>query len=133
MPLNLILDGRPVLVVGGGQVGRRKVMSLLDAGASVELVCPDAVDALAELASAGRLAWTRRAWRAGDAAGHLLVFACTDDKHVNRAILDDARAAHVLLRGPQLGGRRLHDAGDGAGGRPDGGGVHERAELCGGA
>ena len=95
MPLNLILDGRPVLVVGGGQVGRRKVMSLLDAGASVELVCPDAVDALAELAAAGRVTWTRRAWRAGDAAGHLLVFACTDDKHVNRAILDDARAAHV--------------------------------------
>ena len=52
MPLNLILDGRPVLVVGGGQVGHRKVMSLLDGGASVELVCPDAVDALAELAAA---------------------------------------------------------------------------------
>ena len=95
VPLNLILDGRPVLVVGGGQVGRRKVLSLLDAGASVELVCPDAVDALAELATAGRIVWTRRAWRAGDAAGHLLVFACTDDKHVNRAILDDARAVRV--------------------------------------
>ena len=95
VPLNLILDGRPVLVVGGGQVGRRKVLSLLDAGASVELVCPDAVDALAELATAGRIAWTRREWRAGDAAGHMLVFACTDDKHVNRAVLDDARAAHV--------------------------------------
>ena len=95
VPLNLILDGRPVLVVGGGQVGRRKVQSLLDAGASVELVCPDAVDALAALAAAGRIVWTCRAWRAGDAAGHLLGFACTDDKHVNRAILDDARAAHV--------------------------------------
>ncbi len=83
------------MVVGGGQVGRRKVLSLLDAGSPVELVCPDAVDALAELAAAGRIAWTRREWRAGDAAGHLLVFACTDDKHVNRAILDDARAAHV--------------------------------------
>ena len=53
VPINLILDGRPALVVGGGQVGRRKVMSLLDAGASVERVCPDAVDALAELAAAG--------------------------------------------------------------------------------
>ena len=95
VPLNLILDGRPVLVVGGGQVGRRKVLSLVDAGAAVELVCPDAVEELARLAEEGRIAWTRRAWREGDAAGHLLVFACTDDKHVNRAILDDARAAHV--------------------------------------
>lgn len=93
--LNLIVDGRPVLVVGGGQVGRRKTASLLESGAAVELVCPEAVPELAELAAAGRIAWTRREWRLGDAAGHLLVFACTDDKHVNRAILDDARAAGV--------------------------------------
>ncbi len=95
VPVNLILDGRPALVVGGGQVGRRKVRSLLDAGVPVEIVCPDAVDELAGLATEGRIVWSRREWRAGDATGHLLVFACTDDKHVNRAILDDARQAHV--------------------------------------
>ncbi len=95
IPLNLIVDERSVLVVGGGQVGRRKTRLLLDAGAAVELVCPEAVDELAELAREGRISWTKRDWRAGDAAGHLLVFACTDDKHVNRAVLDDARLAHV--------------------------------------
>ena len=96
IPLNLIVDGRTALVVGGGQVGLRKVRGLLDAGAAVELVCPEAVDELAERAKQeGGLVWTRRAYRTGDAAGHLLVFACTDDKHVNRAILDDARKAHV--------------------------------------
>ena len=42
-PVNLIVDGGVVLVVGGGQVGRRKVRQLLEAGAAVELVCPDAV------------------------------------------------------------------------------------------
>ena len=96
IPLNLIVDGRTVLVVGGGKVGMRKVRSMMDAGAKVELVCPDATEKLAELASAGdRLSWTKREYRQGDAAGHLLVFACTDDKHVNRAVLDDARKAHV--------------------------------------
>ena len=95
VPLNVILDGRPVLVVGGGQVGRRKTGTLLDAGAPVELVCPDAVPELVALAESGRIRWTRRNWRKGDAAGHLLVFACTDDKHVNRAILDDARSSCV--------------------------------------
>jgi len=95
IPVNLILDSRTVLVVGGGQVGLRKTRLLLDAGASVELVCPAAVEDLAALADDGRIAWTRREWQAGDAAGHILVFACTDDKHVNRAVLDDARLAHV--------------------------------------
>ena len=95
IPLNLIVDDRKVLVVGGGQVGRRKTQNLLEAGAAVELVCPDCVEALRGLAESGRIVWTRRAFRPGDVAGHLLVFACTDDKHVNRAILDEARAAHV--------------------------------------
>lgn len=94
-PINLIVDERKVLVVGGGQVGRRKVGLLLDAGAQVELVCPDAVEELDGLASAGRILWTRRAFRPGDVAGHLMVFACTDDKHLNRAILDEARLARV--------------------------------------
>ena len=91
----MILDGRPALVVGGGQVGRRKVKGLLDGGAQVELVCQDAVQELAALAAEGRISWKKREWRAGDASGHLLVFACTDDKHVNRAILQDARKAGV--------------------------------------
>ena len=95
IPLNLIVDDRKVLVVGGGQVGRRKTQNLLEAGAAVELVCPDCVEALRGLAESGRIVWTRRAFRPGDVAGRLLVFACTDDKHVNRAILDEARAAHV--------------------------------------
>jgi len=95
IPLNLIVDERTVLVVGGGRVGLRKTRLLLDAGARVELVCPVAVAELSDLAQAGAISWTRRAWQAGDAAGHLLVFACTDDKHVNRAVLDEARRAHV--------------------------------------
>jgi glutamyl-tRNA reductase len=95
IPINVILDERSALVVGGGQVGWRKTRLLLDAGAAVEIVCPDAVEELAALAREGRISWTRREWRPGDAASHLLVFACTDDKHVNRAVLDDARLAHV--------------------------------------
>ena len=94
-PINLIVDGGVALVVGGGQVGRRKVRQLLEAGAAVELVCPDAVAELSDLAGEGRIRWTRRPFRAGDVAGHLIAFACTDDKHLNRAILDEARAAHV--------------------------------------
>ncbi len=94
-PLNLIIDSRTVLVIGGGQVGRRKVRLLLNAGAKVELICPDAVDALIELAVSGEIVWTKRCFQEGDEVGRLLVFACTDDKHVNRAVLDASRRANV--------------------------------------
>ena len=95
IPMNLIVDARAVLVVGGGRVGLRKTHGLLEAGASVELICPEAVPALQALAESGEICWLRRPFTAGDVAGHLLVFACTDDKHVNRTILDEARLAHV--------------------------------------
>ena len=81
-PVNAIVDGGVVLVVGGGQVGRRKVRQLLESGAEVEIVCPDAVEEISSWAGEGRIRWTRRPFRAGDVAGHLLVFACTDDKHL---------------------------------------------------
>jgi glutamyl-tRNA reductase len=95
IPLNLIVDGRKTLVVGGGRVGLRKTRGLLEVGAEVELVCPDAVDELKALADEGRISWQRRVFAPSDVAGRLVVFACTDDKHVNRAILDEARLARV--------------------------------------
>ena len=95
-PINMIVDEGVALVVGGGQVGRRKVRQLLEAGAAVELVCPEAVAELSVLAGEGRIRWTRRPFRAGDVSGHLMVFACTDDKHLNRAILDEARGKKRL-------------------------------------
>ncbi len=94
-PLNALLEGRAVLVAGGGRVGQRKVELLLDSGAEVTLVCPQCVQELAELAGAGRIRHVARCFEASDVAGCSLVFACTDDKHVNRAILEAAQAARI--------------------------------------
>ena len=95
-PVNLIVDGKKVCVVGGGKVGARKTKLLLSAGCAVDLICPDAVAELAALAEEGAIDWIKREWQGRDAAGHCMVFACTDDKHVNRAVLDDSRNAGVL-------------------------------------
>lgn len=84
-----------MLVVGGGRVGQRKVELLLDAGACVHLVCPDCVAELDGLVRAGRIRHAARRFEDADVAGRSLVFACTDDKHVNRRILEVAHAARV--------------------------------------
>ena len=88
IPVNLICDGRPALVVGYGAVGRRKERFLLASGASVKVVAPD-IDA--GTAEDGSYVHVRRRFKAGDCKGAFVVFACTDDKHVNRAVLSDAR------------------------------------------
>ncbi len=96
LPVNLLIEGCPAAVIGGGRVGLRKVGQLLDAGAAVRLICPDCVPELEALAAEGRIEWAQRRFETTDPVGAAVVFACTDDKHVNRAILEASRAAGVL-------------------------------------
>ena len=92
IPVNLIADGRPALVVGYGKVGQRKERFLQACGVAVTVISPDAP---ARSGAQGGTAFVRRPFRPGDSRGALVVFACTDDKHVNRAVLEDARREGV--------------------------------------
>jgi uroporphyrin-III C-methyltransferase/precorrin-2 dehydrogenase/sirohydrochlorin ferrochelatase len=93
--LGLRLDGRRVLVVGGGRVAQRRVPALLAAGAEVVLVSPEATPALEDLAARGELTWERRPYRAGDCDGAWFVQACADDGKVNAAVAAEAEAHRV--------------------------------------
>lgn len=85
-PLFLLLRGRLVTVIGGGAVAERKVEALLEAGAAVRVVALDATTALLGLAAARRVEHRRGAFEPGQLDGAWLVFACTDDADVQRAI-----------------------------------------------
>jgi len=84
--LGLRLEGRPVVVVGGGAVASRRVPALLDAGAAILLVSPKVTASLEDLAAAGRIRWAARNYSPGDCAGAWLVCACTDRPEVNAAV-----------------------------------------------
>jgi uroporphyrin-III C-methyltransferase/precorrin-2 dehydrogenase/sirohydrochlorin ferrochelatase len=90
--LGLRLEGRRVVVVGGGAVASRRIPALLDAGADVLLVSPKVAASLEDLAAAGRIRWESRGYRPGDCAGAWLVCACTDDPEVNAAVAAAAEA-----------------------------------------
>ena len=90
--LGLRLEGRRVVVVGGGAVASRRIPALLDAGADVLLVSPKVAASLEDLAAAGRIRWEPRGYRPGDCAGAWLVCACTDDPAVNAAVAAAAEA-----------------------------------------
>ena len=93
--LGLRLDGRRVVVVGGGAVATRRIPALLDAGADVVLVSPSVTVSLEDLAAAGRIRWEARAYADGDCVGAWLVNACTDDPAVNAAIAAAADQQHI--------------------------------------
>jgi siroheme synthase-like protein len=96
LPVFVKLEGRACLVVGGGAVALQKVNSLLECGANVTIVAPDARGEIRELEEQGRVAWRRRCYIAEDILGQQLVIAATNDPEVNHAAYGNAVAAGVL-------------------------------------
>ena len=95
-PINLNIENRNCLVVGGGRVGARKVGTLLDCGARVTLVSPEATDRLKALARDGRITWHCRAYTHLDLGGMFLVIGATDDEELNRRVHADADRRNLL-------------------------------------
>jgi uroporphyrin-III C-methyltransferase/precorrin-2 dehydrogenase/sirohydrochlorin ferrochelatase len=91
-PVFLKLEGRRVLLVGAGPVARGKLSSLLEVGARVTVVAPDASEALA---SSG-VEVVRRCFRPEDLAGTwFVVSAATGD--VNREVASAAEARGIFV------------------------------------
>jgi precorrin-2 dehydrogenase / sirohydrochlorin ferrochelatase len=89
-PAILMLDGRLGIVIGGGVIGERKTRSLLDAGARVHVITQQATPGIRDLAAAGTITLTERAYAAGDLRGAAVVIASTDDTEVNHQIFLEA-------------------------------------------
>jgi precorrin-2 dehydrogenase/sirohydrochlorin ferrochelatase len=92
-PVALLVAGHSCLVVGGGQVARRKAAGLLEAAARVTVVAPDVVAELADLP----LEIERRRYRAGEAANYFLVCTATGIDAVDGAVAADCAGAGVLV------------------------------------
>jgi precorrin-2 dehydrogenase / sirohydrochlorin ferrochelatase len=90
-PIMLAGKGMLAVVVGGGDVGRRRVEGLLAAGARVRVVEPR------EVVWPAAAQWQRDSYRPEHLAGARLVFACTNDAALNARIAADGRAAGALV------------------------------------
>jgi precorrin-2 dehydrogenase len=95
-PVNLDINNRACLVVGGGQVGTRKALGLLDCGARVTVVSPEGTDELARMTAAGRLTWKKRGYAPDDLADVFLVIGATDNEVLNRRVHADAHQRNLL-------------------------------------
>jgi precorrin-2 dehydrogenase/sirohydrochlorin ferrochelatase len=95
--VNLALEGRAVVVIGGGEVADRKVQDLLAAKANVTVIAPQIRDGIAALAEEKLIVAHARPYRTGDLAGAFLAIAATDDENLNVRIYSDAAAMNLLV------------------------------------
>jgi siroheme synthase-like protein len=78
-PIFLDLTGKRCLVVGEGPEMASKIRGLIEAGAEVVYVHPDASEGIAELARKGNIVWAAREFEASDLEGCFLVIARLED------------------------------------------------------
>ena len=95
-PINLDIQNRNCLVVGGGGVGTRKVMTLLKCGANVTVVSPVISENLQDLEKSASLTLKARPYRTADLDGMFLVIGATDNEPLNRQISSDAESRSTL-------------------------------------
>ena len=95
-PVSLDIKNRKCLVVGGGGVGTRKVVTLIDCGAKVTVISPVVRGNLLELADSGLIILKKRPYRETDLDGMFLVIGTTDDEELNRQISIDAEKFNML-------------------------------------
>jgi len=96
-PICLDLQGKRCLVVGGGSVAERKILTLLEYEAVIEVISPRITPRIAHMAERGTLTYRAREYQTGDAQGFFLIIAATDNDLVNKAVSREAQEAHALI------------------------------------
>ncbi|MFW6061345.1 MAG: precorrin-2 dehydrogenase/sirohydrochlorin ferrochelatase family protein [Planctomycetota bacterium] len=92
LPIMVNVAGRRVVVIGAGDVGRRKVHALGLAGAHVRWVSLEPVHRVPE-----GVEHHPEPYHAGHVDGAMLVFACTDDAELNTRVAEDAHRIGAMV------------------------------------
>jgi precorrin-2 dehydrogenase/sirohydrochlorin ferrochelatase len=89
-PAFLNLQGKKAVVVGGGKVAERKVLTLIRAGADVTVISPLLTKRLRKEKEAAHIHHLPRSYRKGDLKDSFMVIAATDSPEVNTRVAGDS-------------------------------------------
>ena len=95
--IELNLEGRNVLVVGGGRIALRKVKTLIPTGAHITVVAPQFDPEFSLVSKLSSLVLINRPYEPLDLRCVFMVFICTDQPAVNAQVSNDARARRILV------------------------------------
>ena len=96
-PIALHGERLNAVVIGGGAVGTRKALALVEAGAQVRVVSPEVTAELEAAERARELTIVRETYSAEHLGRSTLVVAATDSREVNARIALDAHESGKLV------------------------------------
>ena len=96
-PIYLEMRGRRCLVICGGAVAERKIAHLLEAGAEVTVISPNASENVARWSKNNSIQLEARCYQNGDLDGYELAFVATDDDRVNASVYQEGKSRGVWV------------------------------------
>jgi siroheme synthase-like protein len=96
-PINLVLENRLVILVGAKGEIIRKIPGLLEVGARIRVIAPNADPEVEGYAAAGQLEWLARPYQRGDLQAAAVVFAMTRNPRVHDEIWAEGQSNGQLI------------------------------------
>ncbi len=96
-PIFLNIHQKKCIVVGGGEVARRKVRALLEREAIVQVIAPTLDSELSHLANNNTITVLQRNYEPGDLKDALIVIAATTEAETNRKVAMEAKRRGILV------------------------------------
>jgi len=92
-PLFVNMNGRKVLLIGGGNVAERRIKILKTFGAEVTVISPEVTEYLKTETMTGAVKHLERKYKTGDITGlkPFLVMAATNERQVNYEVMTEAK------------------------------------------
>jgi precorrin-2 dehydrogenase / sirohydrochlorin ferrochelatase len=97
LTLNIRMEGKLTVIVGGGAVALRKLRTLLASGATVRVVAKDSCDEIAAMKESGTIEFRRGSYGSSDLDNAFLVIAATDNALVNQQVYTDASVRGIIV------------------------------------
>ncbi len=96
-PMFITLEGRKVLVVGGGKIATEKLEKLVEFTKEITIISPEISETTHHLIKTHCLTHYLRPYREGDIEGFEIVIVATDTVALHRSIYEESRRYRILV------------------------------------
>ncbi|MBO9128338.1 NAD(P)-binding protein [Bacillus sp. 165] len=104
-PISVRIQGKRVVVAGGGRIASFKIALLLEEGANITVISPRAVEEIRKWAQEQTIQWIERNIEISDCEDAFLIIAATDDVELNDRLEQAAKSNQLVnvITNPEKG------------------------------
>lgn len=96
-PIMVTIENKPCLIVGGGKVAYRKIKKILEYKAKVNLISREVNEDIQRLIDEEQIIYLGKDYNSTLLEKVFLVIAATNNKELNKKILQDCNEANILI------------------------------------